>query len=318
MKNALFAISLVTISASALFARPWEEPSSRWSEDKGFLREQQQYSRIGYPDSGSDPRRNSRYENRDHLSRKHHYSPRGPAAVFFEDAHHHGASIALDAGEEIPDLGRVFSRYNSWNDEISSINLREGVSVILYEHSHFRGRRIKLDHSTRRLSSARSHFGSFENWNDRVSSIRVIRSSHQRERREDDFGRDRERKDRSRIGHASIVLFSDSGYSGRRLPLRAGDSIPNLSRIEWNDSISSIRMNDNVRLQLFEHSNFRGRSIIISASQYNMNHVRPDRPYGRSERWNDRVSSLRVIGNEKLSYVEPKRFEKQYALKNRY
>ncbi len=301
MKNALFAISLATISASALFARPWEEPSSRWGEDKGFFREQHQSSRIGYPDRGSDPRRNARYEYNERVSHKHHYGYRRPAAVFFEHAQHHGASIALDVGEEIPDLARVFSHYNSWNDEISSINLKEGVSVILYEHSHFRGRRIKLDHSTRRLSSARSHFGSFENWNDRVSSIRVIRSNRQRERREDDFSRDRERKDRSRVGHASVVLFSDSGYSGRRLPLRAGDSIPNLSRIDWNDSISSIRMNDNLRLQLFEHSNFRGRSIVISASQYNMNHVSPDRPYGRSEGWNDRVSSLRVISSEKLS-----------------
>ncbi len=305
MKKTLFTLSVTALLSAQSFSGPWDSPSPDFERIRP--KHDPFYSQVEYPNPHSGR----------HWDRRH-YQHRRPAAVIFENSQHRGARFALGLGEEIRDLGQFQLDVDSWNDEISSIDLREGVSIILYEHSHFRGRRITLDRSIRRLSSLRNHYGSFDNWNDRVSSIRVIPSTPHRDRYGDD-NRDRRRSDKIEKKQPAIMLFSDSRFSGKRLPLREGDSIPNLSRIDWNDTISSIRLNEGVRIQLFEHANFRGRSVIINADQHNMNYIRPDRSYyGRTEGWNDRVSSLRVISSKKISYVEGRPSEKQYSWTNKY
>jgi hypothetical protein len=204
----------------------------------------------------------------------------------FEHAAMDGASVGFFAGSEIPNLKDVGIHDQDWNDEVSSIEIRGRFDVYLFEHAYYQGRSIVVSESVRNLKSALSASGRYENWNDRVSSLRIEARSGPRPPA-------RPQPESS----VAALVYSDAYFTGSALELVSGESYPNLKglirgRRDWNDTISSIELAEGCVLELYTDSNFKGEMIVIDASQNNLDRVRTIE--GRTLRWNDTISSIRV------------------------
>ena len=200
--------------------------------------------------------------------------------VFFEDDNLQGEALVFDGTININRLDRRFHAETNWNDFISSIAISDGYEVTLYEHSNFQGNSMRIQDSIANLSHLLNERGQYENWNDRVSSIRITRT---------------QRKDPNKPDEAKdpvATLFEDSTYVGATLALFDGLEISNLKDIQWNDRASSLQIDPGYVLTLYEHSNFRGQRIEISSNQENLNYAQSI--INRVERWNDRASSLKI------------------------
>ena len=82
------------------------------------------------------------------------------------------------------------------------------------------------------------------------------------------------------------IMYKDCSYGGTAVGLNVGDyTLSQLnSRGIMNDDISSLRVNSGYEVLLYEHDNFSGASITITADNSCLVGVS----------WNDRASSLRV------------------------
>jgi hypothetical protein len=80
---------------------------------------------------------------------------------------------------------------------------------------------------------------------------------------------------------SQVCFFEDINYGGDSFCARSGENIASLGR--WNDRISSIRVRGDADALVCEHSNFRGRCVVISRNVRNL-----------GGRGNDIISSIRV------------------------
>ena len=112
-------------------------------------------------------------------------------ACFFRDADYRGDYFCVRAGD---DVGRMPP---DMNDQISSIRLFGRAEVVVFKDIRFDGGSARFDRSIRDLRD--------ENWNDRISSLRVQiaregdfrdRGDRRDDRRDDRFGDRRDRDDR--------------------------------------------------------------------------------------------------------------------------
>jgi hypothetical protein len=95
-----------------------------------------------------------------------------------------------------------------------------------------------------------------------------------------------------------VIIFQHAGFGGDALVLYPGESIENMSGrtfdhgTKLNDSISSIRVEGNVEVFVYENARYRGEALRLTE------HVRDlsGRPVkgSVSVSWNDRISSIRV------------------------
>jgi hypothetical protein len=108
--------------------------------------------------------------------------PRAPraGACFYQDDRFRGEYFCVEAGDD------VASMPSGMNDEITSIQTFGDVEVEIFQDVRFSGRSKRFDSSVRNLG---------DDWNDRLSSIRVTR---RRDRYEDRDDRRREVMTRSR------------------------------------------------------------------------------------------------------------------------
>jgi len=96
----------------------------------------------------------------------------------------------------------------------------------------------------------------------------------------------------------SITFYEDEYYRGRSFRVDNAGEISNLrdkdlgANDNFNDEISSISIDGNFKLTLFEDNDFRGRSVSINLS-------RPFLDVLSSISWDDRVSSIKwePLGN---------------------
>lgn len=65
----------------------------------------------------------------------------------------------------------------------------------------------------------------------------------------------------------SITIFTDAGYGGQSEELSIG-RYPYLE--DWNDQIESVQINGNVRVILYDQSNFQGKSIVLEQNSPNL------------------------------------------------
>ncbi|MEM9160782.1 MAG: hypothetical protein AAGB46_17165 [Verrucomicrobiota bacterium] len=239
---------------------------------------------------------------------------RPPAVLFYEDSNMNGEAISLFANEEIRNLNEFELNYKDWNDEISSLEIRDNVEVFLYEHAHFQGKRIQLKDSARSLSSIRDANGRYENWNDKTSSIRVLIRHGETEvtvtpappdppvagpQVPPDFKKpESDPKTAEEPSTIVAIIYEDSFFKGKSFPIENRAELPNLKDIrrssrDWNDAISSIKVEGDIIIELYTDINFKGERIQINASQSSMNRVKTLR--NRTLRLNDVISSLRVV-----------------------
>lgn len=83
--------------------------------------------------------------------------------------------------------------------------------------------------------------------------------------------------------YADIVLYEDSNFSGRAMPVNG--NLVSFSQTGLNDEISSIRVNQG-RWQICTDAGFNGRCEVITRSTNALNNIR----------MNDNISSIRRIG----------------------
>jgi hypothetical protein len=179
----------------------------------------------------------------------------------------------------VPDLNSYTFGIESWNDQVTSISISGTYQVTLYENSFFRGRSVRIDSSTANISQVLDDQRRYQNWNDRASSLKI---EPRRGRSDPDHSNSKQ------VG----TLFSDSSLRGQSLTLYEGQHVRSMSDLDWNDKASSINLNPGYKIEMYADEDFRGASILISGKQTNLNNARNEQ--GRSEQWNDRMSSFKI------------------------
>jgi hypothetical protein len=105
-----------------------------------------------------------------------------------------------------------------------------------------------------------------------------------------------ERDDRR--GGGRVIIFQHAGFGGDALVLYPGESIENMSGRTFdnggklNDSVSSIRVEGNVEVFVYENARYRGEALRLTENARDLS-GRPVKG-GVSVTWNDRISSIRV------------------------
>jgi hypothetical protein len=85
-------------------------------------------------------------------------------------------------------------------------------------------------------------------------------------------------------GGLGLTVFADRDFRGRSASFR--DDIANLQSVGLNDRVSSLRVGANEFWEVCEHSDFRGRCLVVSGSEADL----------RRNSWNDIISSARRVG----------------------
>ncbi|WP_163836623.1 beta/gamma crystallin-related protein [Spartinivicinus ruber] len=140
------------------------------------------------------------------------------------------------------------SRYGVLNDDVSSLYIPSGYQVTLFEHDNFRGRSITLTGNDRCLVN--------NGFNDKVSSLVIskYRPAPQQPYRPYDPN--------------LVTAYQHCKFKGYRSSLRPGQY--NLRQLQklgiQNDDISSFSVPRGYQVTLYEHDNFRGRSITLQGS----------------------------------------------------
>lgn len=102
---------------------------------------------------------------------------RGPRVIVYQHAGYGGASLVLYPGDSIENMsGKSFDGGGKLNDSISSIRIEGDLEVYVYENARYRGEAMRLTESARDLTGRLVAGSVGQNWNDRISSIRVERS----------------------------------------------------------------------------------------------------------------------------------------------
>lgn len=98
-----------------------------------------------------------------------------------------------------------------------------------------------------------------------------------------------------------VILFQHADYSGGALVLYPGDAIDNFSGKTFdngsklNDGVSSIRIEGNLQLFVYENAQFRGEALRLTESARDLTGRFVKGGVGVT--WNDRISSVKVEGN---------------------
>jgi hypothetical protein len=92
-----------------------------------------------------------------------------------------------------------------------------------------------------------------------------------------------QRWERDREPRDGVCVYKDADFRGERLCVQAGESLGSLPR-GLNDEISAIRIFGRAVVTVYRDRNFRGRATRFDFDVRDL----------QDERWNDRVSSLRV------------------------
>ena len=172
-----------------------------------------------------------------------------PIATFFMKNNYTGTK------KQLTREGRFSDMKNIGNDKISSIAIRDGYEVLLYEHPNFRGKFITLTKNTPRLGDY--------SFNDRTSSfivhkhikdpiVRVYRHPRYRGEFEDFYT----------PGYVDITSLKKSNVG--------------------NDAISSIKIREGYKAVLYEHDKRRGKSLTLINNVSDLN----------KKHFNDKVSSI--------------------------
>ncbi|MCP5045719.1 MAG: beta/gamma crystallin family protein, partial [bacterium] len=169
----------------------------------------------------------------------------GPGIVLYKHANFKGSSYFVEAGRNIKDL-----KSKGWNDMVSSIELVDNVKVQIFEHRNFQGASVLLSRDVIDLVQLTENTGG--NWNDKVSSLKVL----SRSRSFFDF-----KRQKSKDPDRRCIFYKHANRRGSSYEAKIGrhGKIPG-SR---NDSISSIWIEQGYRVTLYEHGNFGGKRLVL-------------------------------------------------------
>lgn len=117
------------------------------------------------------------------------------------------------------------------DNELSSIHIPAGVSVVLYDQPKFKGKSLRLD------EDASTAFLDARGFNNTTSSLSVELTPR-------------------------VIIYTDA-FTGNSASLTPGYYHVNQLGID-NDELSSVKLFADTWVLLFEHNNFKGRSILLT------------------------------------------------------
>lgn len=187
-------------------------------------------------------------------------------AVLYEDANFSGRQILVTEG--VRDLGRW-----GFNDRVSSVRLQGGRWQACTD-ADFSGRCVVLYGNVKNIEPL--------GMNDQISSIRRMHDGGNQGWGGGGGGWSGNDGNFGERPHDAAVLYADADYRGRQL--RIVGEVADLSRLGFNDQVSSMRMSSG-RWEVCSDANFRGRCQVVSGNVAN---------FDRSG-MNDRISSVRQL-----------------------
>jgi hypothetical protein len=98
---------------------------------------------------------------------------------------------------------------------------------------------------------------------------------------------------RRQMGGVGITVFTDRNFNGRSATYH--EDIPDLQPLVLDDRISSLRIGRGERWEVCEHSNYKGRCIVVSGNE----------PDLRRKSWNNLISSMRRLNDGPLPAPGP-------------
>jgi len=115
-----------------------------------------------------------------------------------------------------------------------------------------------------------------------------------------------------------VILFQDADFRGGALVIYPGDEIDNFSGKTFdngarlNDGVSSIRIEGNAEVFVYDNARFRGNALRLTESVRDL--TRRFVSGGAGTTWNDRVSSIKVT-RENSYRPEPPRVDPDKAIR---
>src|SRR4051794_9648367 len=91
----------------------------------------------------------------------------------------------------------------------------------------------------------------------------------------------------SYVGGPGITIFEDIDFAGSARSF--SDDVPDLTKLGWNDRVSSFRVGRGEQWELCEDIYYRGQCIVVTGSERDM----------RVNNWNDMVSSFRRVRGDR-------------------
>ncbi|KJU85724.1 hypothetical protein MBAV_002082 [Candidatus Magnetobacterium bavaricum] len=189
----------------------------------------------------------------------------GDLACFYTDVNYGGTPFCAPIGTNYSDLRSQPGGMN-WNDAIKSVKLSGNAQVTMYEAINYEMSTISITSSKPDLGQA----GETLDWKRRASSLRVYPLA--------------------KVPTNGACFFENVNYSGMYFCAEVGVSAVDLrsyvSGMNWNDTISSVRLYGNAQVTMYEAINYEMSAIDITASNSDL--------YNVSGHWNEKGSSLRV------------------------
>ncbi len=219
--------------------------------------------------------------------------------ILYEDPGYRGHNLELYAGQSIADLSHYQTGSDrSFDELISSVKIYGDVTLVLYEHTNFHGKRVYLHNSVNDFAGEAFTLA----LDDQVSSVEVLPGSyhsHGYEANESEVGFQSDASAPSPQAEADpsvplplelesayapeeetsvlqpvdsgtvVILYDQPGFSGRRLELSVGNVIPNLAMrlrdvgSSWDDAVASIQVLGGGEVFLYTESDFYGAGIVL-------------------------------------------------------
>jgi hypothetical protein len=178
----------------------------------------------------------------------------------------------------------------------NSSPFEEEGEIIFYEKTNFRGDKVKFSGFGDYSDLSEKRRGVLSDWNDRISSIQLR-------------------------GRAELEVYRDKNFKGpSQIITRSIPDLGTVFRANWNNMISSFKFNtidsESVKPQVifYENPYYSGNSFIMYAGT--VEKKLRDKRLGdklnslvRRKTWNDKIESIKIIGNLTVIVYEDESFE---------
>ena len=166
-----------------------------------------------------------------------------PGIIIYKHANFQGMIKFIPIGQSYSSLRTI-----KWNDKISSIRLIRNGIVKIYDHDNYSGDTTTITDDVADMAVFLQD--SQTNWNDRVSSLKVVDRNTENNTQPGD------------LGVKPICVFYDNVMK-TGIPYKSG--LGNYSKIkqEWKGRINSIRIEPGFKIVIYEKENFQGKQLVL-------------------------------------------------------
>ena len=160
-------------------------------------------------------------------------------ARFYWHSNYRGKVLHVWPGRCLDNLS-----YIKWNDKISSYQIDDDVECVVTKDAKFGGDSLYLKPGEEKAHMPRG-------WNDKISSIKCERKGY--------FDKNEEGYD------SESAAYEHAHFAGIKLMLSGNTYIENLKTLDFNDTISSVRISRdaNFSCTFYKDANFEGELFTL-------------------------------------------------------